>query len=198
MLVSEPSRRYASRYFATLDRIARSIVVSNFAGECEEFDVAMDRLVALCREVGMAGGKLIFVGNGGSASIASHMAVDFTKNGGVKAVAFNDPVFLTCLGNDLGYEQVFAFQVERHAEPRDALIAISSSGRSASILNAVAAARGREAKVVTMSGFDDRNPLRSLGDLNFYVPAGEYGYVELTHCSLAHCILDALTGVRTD
>jgi D-sedoheptulose 7-phosphate isomerase len=193
----EPST-YASRYFATLDRIARAIAVTDGTGQPRGFDSAMSRFAELCRETDAAKGKLMFVGNGGSASIASHMAIDFSKNGRIKALAFNDPMFLTCLGNDLGYENVFGFQVETHAEAGDLLVAISSSGRSANILNAVAAARRRSAKVVTMSGFDQKNPLRSSGDLNFYVPASEYGYVELLHGSLCHCVLDALMDIATD
>lgn len=76
---------------------------------------------------------------------------------------------LTCLGNDLGYEQIFAKQIELHARPDDLVIAISSSGRSANILNAVKAARTAKCEVVTFSGFAPDNPLRSLGDINFYV-----------------------------
>jgi D-sedoheptulose 7-phosphate isomerase len=192
------SANYASQYFATLHRIARLIRVTGASGAPVEFDSAMERLGQLCRSVDATGGKLMFIGNGGSASIASHMAIDFSKNGHVRALAFNDPMVLTCLGNDLGYENVFAFQLEQHSCPEDLLIAISSSGRSPNILNAVAAARQRGSSVVTMSGFDEANPLRSLGDLNFYVPAAEYGYVELTHGSLCHCVLDGLMGVKTD
>ena len=88
-----------------------------------------------------AGSKIIFVGNGGSAGIASHLAIDFSKNGGLRALAFNDPAALTCLGNDLGYENVFAKQLDFHARPGDLLIAISSSGRSPNILGAVKMAR---------------------------------------------------------
>ena len=57
---------------------------------------------------------------------------------------------------------------------------------------------GRAAKVVTLSGFNKANPLRAMGDLNLHVPSGEYGYVELLHCSLCHCALDALLGIKTD
>ena len=88
-----------------------------------------------------AGNKIIFIGNGGSAGIASHLAIDFSKNGGLRALAFNDPSALTCLGNDLGYENVFAKQLEFHARPGDLLIAISSSGTSPNILSAVKEAR---------------------------------------------------------
>ena len=73
----------------------------------------------------------MFVGNGGSAGIASHLAIDFSKNGGLRSLAFNDASALTCLGNDLGYENVFAKQIDFHARAGDLLIAISSSGRSA-------------------------------------------------------------------
>ena len=86
----------------------------------------------------------MFVGNGGSAGIASHLAIDFSKNGGMRAMAFNDPSALTCLGNDLGYENVFAKQIEFHGRAGDLLIAISSSGRSPNILNAVKAARAAQ------------------------------------------------------
>jgi D-sedoheptulose 7-phosphate isomerase len=189
---------YASRYFSTLDRIARTIVATNGSGVPVEFDSAMSRFTGFCKDVQSSGRKLMLVGNGGSASIASHMATDFMKNGGVRATAFNDPMVLTCLGNDLGYERIFEFQIDNHGEAGDLLIAISSSGKSASILNAVAAARRRKAKVVTLSGFGNANPLRSMGDLNFHVPSGEYGYVELLHCSLCHCALDALMGIETD
>ena len=71
----------------------------------------------------------MFIGNGGSAGIASHSAIDFTKNGSMPALAFNDGAALTCLGNDLGYDSVFAAQIEARGRPGDLLIAISSSGK---------------------------------------------------------------------
>ena len=85
--------------------------------------------------------------------IASHMAVDFSKNGGMRSTAFGDGAMLTCLGNDLGYENVFAQQVELQGRPGDVLIAISSSGKSPNILSGVEAARARQARIVTFSGF---------------------------------------------
>ena len=83
----------------------------------------------------------MFIGNGGSAGIASHIAIDFSKNGGTALAGVQRPPALTCLGNDFGYEHVFAKQIEIHAPAGDLLIAISSSGRSPNILAAVAAAR---------------------------------------------------------
>jgi D-sedoheptulose 7-phosphate isomerase len=189
---------YASRYFATLNRIASDIVVIDKEGMAIGFDNAVTRFAQKVAASNAAGGKVMFVGNGGSATIASHMGIDFSKNGKLRASVFNDAAYLTCLGNDLGYDNVFAFQVNDHANANDVLVAISSSGKSGSILNAVTAARGRGAGVVTLSGFGAENPLRKMGDLNFHVPSMEYGYVELLHCAVCHCVLDSIMGTATD
>ena len=132
----------------------------------------------------------MFIGNGGSAGLASHLAIDFSKNGRLRSLAFNDASALTCLGNDLGYENVFAKQLEFHARAGDLLIAISSSGQSANILAAVERARAAKVGVITLSGFGRDNKLRRTGDLNFYVRSSEYGFVEVAHLALCHAILD--------
>ena len=125
--------------------------------------------------------KLMFVGNGGSASIASHQAIDFFNTCGIKATAFNDPAFLTCLSNDYGYENVFMKMVDIFAGEGDILAAISSSGKSENILCAVRKAVERGCFVITMSGFDPSNPLRKMGDLNFYARSDSYRRVEAAH-----------------
>ncbi len=81
------------------------------------------------------------------------------------------------------------------AEGEDVLVAISSSGRSENILRGVEAARGKGCEVITMSGFTSDNPLRKTGRLNFYVPSDSYGYVEISHLTLCHCILDMMMGL---
>lgn len=130
------------------------------------------------------------IGNGGSAAIASHMAEDYTKNGGIRMSAFNDAALLTCFANDYGYERMFEMAVENYMDEGDLLVAISSSGKSPNILNGVYAAKVKGCQVITFSGFKSDNPLRQLGDLNFYVPDDSYGNVEITHLSLLHGILD--------
>jgi D-sedoheptulose 7-phosphate isomerase len=82
------------------------------------------------------------------------------------------------------------------ADEGDILIAISSSGKSESILNGVSAAKAKGMKIVTLSGFKPDNPLRSNGDINFFVPDGCYGPVEVVHLSIVHCILDAIIESR--
>lgn len=177
-------------YFGALGEISAKIEVSKENGALIEINDAADWIIAAARKAHEDGRRLLFIGNGGSATIASHMAVDFSKNGKLRAQAFNDSAFLTCLGNDLGYEEVFKAQIEMHGVAGDLLVAISSSGRSPNILKAVAAAKSLGCPVVTLSGFSADNPLRSAGDVNFYVPSDKYGYVELLHSVLLHAVLD--------
>lgn len=110
-------------------------------------------------------------------------------------MSLHDGAVLTCLGNDFGFECVFSKQMEFHAQPGDVLIAISSSGRSADILNAVTQAKSQGLWVCTFSGFATDNPLRANGDLNWYIDSDEYGFVELGHQVLIHCALDRRDGL---
>ena len=134
--------------------------------------------------------RLIFIGNGGSAAIASHMAADYQKNGGFSAICFNDAASLTCISNDLGYENVFSIPISKHGRFGDILFAISSSGESNNILRAVDMAVGMHMNVVTLSGFEAYNKLRGKGGVNFYVPSMSYGVVEIAHLAILHGLLD--------
>jgi D-sedoheptulose 7-phosphate isomerase len=113
-----------------------STAATDATGQAITVDDAITRVHCAMRKLIGGPNKVMFVGNGGSAGIAGHLAIDFAKNGGVRSVTFNDASSLTCLGNDLGYDQVFAKQVEMQGLPGDVLIAISSSGESPNILSA--------------------------------------------------------------
>jgi D-sedoheptulose 7-phosphate isomerase len=183
-------RRDLEHYFRTLDGILRSAEVTDRAKRKIALNEGCEWFRRAAHEAHDSGNKIMFVGNGGSAGISSHLAIDFSKNGDLRAMAFNDPSALTCLSNDLGYENVFAKQIEVHGRAGDLLVAISSSGRSANILNAVKAAQAGNCRVVTFSGFTEDNDLRSVGDVNFFVRSSEYGLVEVAHLALCHAVLD--------
>jgi D-sedoheptulose 7-phosphate isomerase len=188
--------REISRYFTALSGYLVQARVTSGAGEPLDMAEAINQMMALARWTHAAGNKLIFVGNGGSSAIASHMATDYSKNGDVRAMALNDTAMLTCLGNDLGYDRIFAKQIELYARADDFVIAISSSGRSANILNAGKTARAAKCSVVTLSGFTADNPLRRLGDINFFIASDRYGFVEIGHLTICHAILDFICGLR--
>lgn len=181
-------------YFKTLGTLAAAAQITDAKGKLVASSQAYEAATRLIRQTHDKGNKLMFIGNGGSAGISSHCAIDYSKNGGIRSTAFNDGAALTCLGNDLGYENVFAKQVDLHARGGDLLMAISSSGKSPNILKACDVARGRGCMIYTFSGFGADNPLRTKGDLNFYVNSGEYGFVEITHLALIHSILDLEMG----
>ena len=150
----------------------------------------LDTAVKMLRQVKEKNKKLIFIGNGASAAMASHHSVDIWKNGGIKAVAFNDSSLLTCISNDYSFSDVFAKPMECFGESQDVLVAISSSGASPNIIKAVEAARKKGCEIITFSGFRLTNPLSKLGDLNFLVPSQTYGVVESAHTLLIHSVTD--------
>jgi len=187
-----PLKENAESYYRNISHMIGRIQATRADKGRLGFFAAIESVSQLSMAQTEAGRKIIFIGNGASASIASHMSTDYWKNGGMRAIAFNDAALLTCLSNDCGYENVFGKSVEMFADEGDILVAISSSGKSENILNGVYAARKQGAHVVTLSGFKPDNPLRSMGDINFYVPDGTYGSVEILHLSICHCILDVI------
>jgi D-sedoheptulose 7-phosphate isomerase len=139
-------------------------------------------------------GKMMFAGNGASASIASHGAVDFTKQGRVTSRDFNEPNLITCFSNDFGYDKWIAKAVEFYAAPGDALVLISVSGKSPSVVNAAHAAKERGLPVVGFTGSAPDNPLRALSDVDFWVGSRAYNVVECVHMMWMMTVVDMLVG----
>ncbi len=183
------TENFSQTYIEQFQHTIEGIAATNNDGELA-YHEAVSQALRFILDTQVKNGKVIMVGNGGSAGIASHMTVDYWKNGNIRSVAFNDTSLLTCVANDFSYEEVFSTPIEMFADEGDILFAISSSGSSKNILNAVKAAHEKGCKVVTFSGFDPDNPLRSMGDINFYIPASSYGYVEILHNLIIHQILD--------
>jgi D-sedoheptulose 7-phosphate isomerase len=182
-------------YYAMLRRLTQRISVTDKAGKRFVLSSGVMMVVRLINACAKNAGKLMFIGNGASASIASHMAADFWKNGNIRAVAFNDATLLTCVSNDFGYAKVFEKPIQMFADPGDILVAISSSGRSENIIRGARMASSKGCAVISLSGFKKNNPLHSLGDINFYVPSSSYGQVEVVHHSICHCVLDTIVSV---
>ena len=177
-------RDWLARYFA---RYRASLL---------ETDVS-DQLIALkdrLKQTQALGKKVIVAGNGGSAAIASHCAVDFTKNGGIRCVNFNEADLITCLANDYGYGQWLAKALEFYADPGDLVILISSSGKSPNMVNAARYARSRGLEVVTFTGFEEDNPLKMLGTVKFWVESRAYNVVEMTHQIWLLAVCDLIVG----
>jgi D-sedoheptulose 7-phosphate isomerase len=185
-----------TKYLKRINECFSKIEVKDREQKRIPLEKTISRIVALAVAAAKKRNKVVIIGNGGSAAIASHTAIDLLKNARVPALAFNDPSFLTCLTNDLGYDAVFAKPIEMLSQKGDVLIAISSSGKSSNILNGVKAARDNKNFVITLSGFSNANPLRKMGDINFFVPSSSYGFVEITHSVICHWIIDEILQQR--
>ncbi len=141
----------------------------------------MDRMVEMMAGIPAKGGKVILVGNGGSAAMAAHVSVDLTKAAGIRAVTFNEADLLTCFANDYGYENWVTEALKAYADPKDLVVLISSSGKSPNITNGAKTARAMGLGIITLSGFAADNPLRTLGDVNLWCDSTSYNFVEMTH-----------------
>ena len=132
------------------------------------------------------GGNLFLVGNGGSAGVVSHILTDFINVNKLNARTLHESSLLSCMSNDYGYENSFSEPLSTLAREKDLLIAVSSSGRSANIHNAVKSIKNAGGDAITLSGFGEDNPLRSMGDLNIWLDSTSYGLVEIGHLFYLH------------
>tara|TARA_B100000809_G_scaffold158244_1_gene155541 strand:+ start:258 stop:803 length:546 start_codon:yes stop_codon:yes gene_type:complete len=172
---------YFPRYFETIFQRIKSI-------DSAELEQAA-KMVSVAHQKGK---KIVIVGNGGSAAMASHVTVDFTKAAGIRAINFNEADLITCFANDYGYEQWVAKALEAYADKGDLAILISSSGKSQNIINATEKATEIGLSTITLSGFFKDNPLKKSGDLNLWVDSCEYNVIEMTHHIWLLAIVDYL------
>ena len=176
------SQRYFPNYFETIAETINGIDPE-----------ALERVATMVRQAHDSGKKVILAGNGGSAAMASHVAVDLTKTAGIRAINFNEADLLTCFANDYGYEHWVARALEFYADPGDLAILISSSGASQNMLNGAEQASAMGLAVISLSGFSPDNPLRRLGALNLWAASDSYNIVEMTHHVWLLAIVDYLT-----
>tara|TARA_A100001015_G_C14956332_1_gene698942 strand:- start:709 stop:1254 length:546 start_codon:yes stop_codon:yes gene_type:complete len=151
------------------------------------------KIVRLIEETKRNKKKVILVGNGGSAAMASHVSVDLTKMCKIRAINFNEADLLTCFSNDYGYENWVQKALSFHADKGDLLIGISSSGESKNIINGVKFAKKIGCKVVTLTGFSEKNKVKKVGHINLWVNSKNYNLIEMTHHIWLLSIVDFIT-----
>jgi D-sedoheptulose 7-phosphate isomerase len=177
-------KKFLREYF---DEFHRALEPIGIHGQIEQLRDEMLR-------VKTSGRKMMLAGNGASASISSHFALDFTKQAKVRSMCFNDASFITAYGNDYGYEKWVMKAVEHHGLEGDAVILISSSGRSPNIVKAAEQAKDMRIPVVTLTGFSADNPLKARGDINFWVDSRSYNIIESVHAFWLAATCDLIIG----
>jgi D-sedoheptulose 7-phosphate isomerase len=160
-----------------------------------EIDISiLNQIVDLIKSTSNNGKKVIIAGNGGSAAMASHVAIDLTKNAKIRAINFNEADLITCFANDYGYEEWVSKSIDFYGDKGDLVILISSSGNSKNIINAAKKAKDMGLTLITLSGFNPDNPLRKIGDLNLFIESKGYNIVEMTHHIWLVAIVDKIIG----
>ncbi len=155
------------------------IKLSNFITDFD--NKSFLKIIEIIKKVKKNKKKIILVGNGGSAAMASHVSVDFTKLCKIRAVNFNEADLITCFANDYGYENWISNAVNCYADKGDLLICISSSGKSKNIINGAKQAKKIGCRVITLSGFDKNNELKKIGIVNLWLDSKNYNFIEMTH-----------------
>lgn len=138
--------------------------------------------------------KIIILGNGGSAAIASHVSIDLTKNAKIKSVNFNEASLLTCFSNDYGYKKVFSKSLEFYADRGDVVIIVSSSGRSKNLIEAAKFCKKKKILLYTFTGMRETNPLKKMGNINLWVDSKAYNIIENIHQIWLLSIVDKIIG----
>jgi len=181
--------------------------VAGLRGVLDTIDAdAVTRVIDLLWEAYRAGRRIFIIGNGGSAATASHMMCDLAKGCAaegkplVKAMSLTDNVsLLTAVGNDIAQERLFTEQLRVFLEAGDVVVAITASGNSPNILDAVRYAREHGARTVGFIGFGG-GQLKALVDADVTVASRDYGHVEDVHGVLGHlvsqCLRERIRGGR--
>ena len=144
-----------------------------------------------------SGGKIIFFGNGGSASDSQHLCAEFVgrykkDRSPLAAISLNtDTSILTAVANDMGYEKVFERQVEALAKKEDVIFAISTSGSSKNVINAVVAGKKKGVKIIALTGKKD-SELTSLSDVSIKVPSDKVNHIQEMHILIGHFICEMI------
>ncbi len=181
-----PHRSAASYFDAYADEMSRAAKTI----EPEAFD----RAAAILLEAYVCGARMFSCGNGGSASIANHVQCDHVK--GVRTATDLTPQvlslstnveLLTAIANDMGYENVFVYQLQSQSGPGDVLMAVSSSGRSANIVRALEWARDHGLRTIAITGFDG-GEARAVAEVSVHVECTNYGIVEDLHQAVMHAL----------
>jgi len=183
-------KNYETKYFESIQNgLEETLYEINKMATTKE--VFFNKLVSLTTYTKKVNGRFFFIGNGASSAFSNHMALDWSKNGGVYSISLSDSSLLTALSNDYSYEEAFVrFLNIQKVNKNDVIITVSSSGNSNNIVNVLNYCKTAKIKTVGFSGLKDDNSTRSLADFSIYVAKKTYGIVECIHQVFLHLWLD--------
>ncbi len=160
----------------------------------EENQKKIKKIILKFQNLKKKNGKIILLGNGGSASSASHLLVDFTKNAKLKAINFNEISLITAFSNDYGYENYISEALKFYCKKNDIVVFMSVSGNSPNLVNALKYCNSKKIEAITFSGCKKNNYLFKNGKINIHINSMAYNIVECIHLMLLTYIVDCLKG----
>ena len=180
------TEKYLSKFTEGLENSVFSI--SGDIKSSEDFFTDLNQKISVCSK---NEGRLFFIGNGASAAFSNHMALDWSKNGGILAFSLSDSSLITALGNDYEYKLIFAKFLEIYNfNKNDFLITTSSSGNTPNIIEAIHFAKKISSSILAFSGLKPDNQSLINANYSIYTPFKTYGMVECAHQYFHHLILD--------
>ena len=178
------SKNYFTKY---LNKLSKTLINYN--------EESFLKIVKIIKEI-KKNNKIILVGNGGSAAMASHVRFDLTKMCKIRAINFNEADLLTCFSNDFGYENWVREALSSYADKGDLVICISSSGESKNIIHGAKFAKKMGCKVITLTGFDVNNKVKKIGHVNLWVDSKNYNVIEMIHHTWLLSIVDFMAKAK--
>ena len=167
---------------------------SKILNDCNHKDFS--KIIEFLKETKKNKKKVILVGNGGSAAMASHVSVDLTKMCNIRAINFNEADLLTCFSNDYGYENWVQKALSFYADKGDLVVCISSSGNSKNIINGAKFAKKIGCNVVTLTGFSKQNKVKKIGHVNLWLESKNYNFIEMAHHTWLLSIVDFIAKAK--
>ncbi len=187
--------KYAHSYYSSINT---SLLKTNYkidGNDCDP-DSFFEEIIDLLKVIQKSKNRLFFIGNGASSAFSNHMALDFAKNGKIKAFSLSDSALLTALANDYSYEEsAVEFLKINSVNSNDLVITISSSGNSKNIVNVLDFCSDNKIKTLAFSGLKVDNLSLKKSLFSIYVPAYTYGIVECCHQVIIHLILDKFMNI---
>ncbi|MCB6182230.1 SIS domain-containing protein [Leeia sp. TBRC 13508] len=177
---------------ASFSNVIERVAFSDAAGESISESHTFSQLRELFSKVKQERKTIYFIGNGGSAAIVAHVQNDLVNKCKLKCHVLQDASLLTCMSNDYGYQVAYSTILDTCFDEGDVLVAVSSSGNSANMLEASKVVKHKKGFLLTLTGFSEDNHLRKLGNINIWLPSKDYGEVEVGHQFILHLLTDRL------
>ncbi len=187
---------YQNKYFNSINESLKNCRCS-ISQKHSDIETFFTKINSILHSIQKSNNKIYFFGNGASAAFANHMALDFSKNGGILSYSLSDSSLLTALSNDYSYDDACVeFLKINKINKNDLVVTISSSGNSTNIINVIDYCNNSDINTISLSGLKPDNLSNKKSKFSIFVPAYTYGIVECCHQVIIHSILDKFMDIK--